>query len=258
MIHQRYFTTACVTSFRVIEVSRSNSMLEVKLGEACRLIKFYSSREKTLTEERDMLLTTVTSLQQSLQEQNNLRVENQRLKEEVMDLKRSNDRRAEAEQAEVQRLLREIGREQRKHQGELEAVRRQCRTEVELVESKVSSLMEVKDSEVTKILEEKDKEVEEMRKKLKDHEREKQSELLRLQMEFGAKLARVQSSAQRLQQQQQQHHHGSSLLPPSVFKRKLQFFQEEKNKEIMCLRERIKDLEENQRVSEGGLKRKRN
>ena len=37
--------------------------------------------------------------------------------------------------------------------------------------------------------------------------------------QFGAKLARVQSTAQWSQQQQQHQQHGSSLLPQSVFKR---------------------------------------
>lgn len=87
-----------------------------------------------------------------------------------------------------------------------------------------------------------------MKKRLKDQERERQSELLKLQMEFGAKLARVQSTAQWSQQQQQQQQHGSQLLPQSVFKRKLMYIQEEKNKEIVALRQRIKELEESQRV----------
>uniref|UniRef100_A0A1A8CSK7 Coiled-coil domain containing 152 n=1 Tax=Nothobranchius kadleci TaxID=1051664 RepID=A0A1A8CSK7_NOTKA len=63
---------------------------------------------------------------------------------------------------------------------------------------------------------------------------------------LGAKLARAQSSAQRSHQQQL---HGPNLLPQSVFKRKLQYFQEEKNKEILALRQRIRELETSQRAS---------
>ncbi|XP_013881422.1 coiled-coil domain-containing protein 152 [Austrofundulus limnaeus] len=70
-------------------------------------------------------------------------------------------------------------------------------------------------------------------------------------MEFGAKLARVETSAQRQQQQQQQQLHGA-MLPQSVFKRKLHFFQEEKNKEISALRQRIKELEESRRSAAAG------
>lgn len=45
--------------------------------------------------------------------------------------------------------------------------------------------VEAKDAEDKKLLEEKDLELEEMKKRLKDQERERQSELLRLQMEVN-------------------------------------------------------------------------
>lgn len=48
--------------------------------------------------------------------------------------------------------------------------------------------MEAKDAEVKELLEKKDLELEEMKKRLKDQERERQSELLKLQMEVNAKL----------------------------------------------------------------------
>ena len=45
--------------------------------------------------------------------------------------------------------------------------------------------MEAKDAEVKKLLEEKDVDLEEMKKRLKEQEREQQSELLKLQMEVN-------------------------------------------------------------------------
>lgn len=42
-----------------------------------------------------------------------------------------------------------------------------------------------------------------------------------------------------------------------ICSQKLQFFQEEKNKEILALRQRIKELEENQRSSDSCLKRRK-
>ncbi|XP_047200344.1 coiled-coil domain-containing protein 152 [Hippoglossus stenolepis] len=245
----------------ISQVSGRNQLLEVELDDATRLVKFYQTKEKSLTEERDSLLLTVNSLQQTLQEQCNLRVENQRLKRDVVDLKRQNERTVEDGEAEVQRLLCEMVTKEERHKRELEAVRQQSRREAELAQREGSSQVEAKDAEVKKLLEKKDLYLEEMKKRLKDQERERQSELLKLQMEFGAKLARVQSSAQwREQQQQQQQQQGSGLLPQSVFKRKLQFIQEEKNKEIGALRQRIKELEESQRcsgVSDSRLKRRK-
>ncbi|AWP14919.1 putative coiled-coil domain-containing protein 152 [Scophthalmus maximus] len=237
----------------ITEVNGKNNLLEVTLEEATRLLKFHQTKEKSLTDERDVLLVTVNRLQQTLQEQCNLRVENERLKKDTMDLKRQNQRRAEDGEAEVRRLLRDMATEEDGHQRELEAVRQRCRREVELAHR--DRFMEAKDAEVKELLEKKDLDLEEMEKRLRDQERERQSEILKLQMEFGTKLARVQSSAQWSQQQLQQQ--GSSLVPPSVFKRKLQLFQEEKNKEIAALRQRIKELEENQRTNDSRLKRRK-
>ncbi|KAK2818868.1 hypothetical protein Q5P01_024429 [Channa striata] len=230
----------------ITKVNGKNNELEIMLEDANRLVKFYLSKEKSLIEERDDLLVTVNRLQQALQEQGHLRVENERLKNNLADLEKQIERTTEDGDAEVRRLMSKTRAEEERHKRELEAVRQQCQTEVEDAQREAFSQLEAKDAKVKNLLEEKDLELEEIKKKLKDQEREKQSEVLKLQMEFGAKLARVQNTAQWSQQQQQQH--SSSLLPQSIFKRKLQFIQEEKNKEVLALRQRIKELEENQRV----------
>ncbi|XP_068609453.1 coiled-coil domain-containing protein 152 [Brachionichthys hirsutus] len=219
-------------------------MLEVMLEDANRLVKFHLTKEKIVIEERDGLLVIVKRLQQTLQEQCNLRVENDGLKKDMAHLKQQSKRAAEAGEAEVQRLLSETRADGERHKRALEAALLESRRAAEDAQRQGSSQMEAKDAEVKRLLESKDDEVEEMKRRLKEQERERQSELLKVQMEFGAKLARVQSTSQWNQQQQ-----GSGLLPPSVYKRKLQFFQEEKNKEIVSLRQRIKDLEESQRVT---------
>ncbi|XP_061590497.1 coiled-coil domain-containing protein 152 isoform X2 [Cololabis saira] len=226
---------------KITEVKGKSSMLEIMLEDANRLMKFHISKEKSLNEEKDGLLDTVKGLQQTLQEQCNLRVENERLKNDIMVLKQQNERAAEAGETDIQRLLSQMRVEDGRHQRELEVIRHQCSAEVEDARRKALNEVVARDAEVKKLLEEKDEDLEAMKTRLVEQEREKQTELLKLQMEFGAKLARVQSTAQRSQQQQPQ---GSNLLPQSVFKRKLQFFQEEKNKEISALRQRIKELEE--------------
>ncbi|XP_030599014.1 coiled-coil domain-containing protein 152 [Archocentrus centrarchus] len=228
----------------ITEVNGKNSMLQIMLEDANRLVKFYQTKEKSLIEEKDSLLVTVNRLQQTLQEQCNLRVENERLQNDIADLKQQNEKTAEVGEAEVQQLVREMRAEEERHKGALEDLRHQCLREVEDAHRECFNQLEANDAKYKKLLEKKDLDLEDMKKKLKDQERERQSELLKLQMEFGAKLARVQSSTPWSQQQQ----HVPSLVPQSVFKRKLQFFQEEKNKEIFALRQRIKELEENQRA----------
>ncbi|KAK5851684.1 hypothetical protein PBY51_023220 [Eleginops maclovinus] len=259
----RFMENFTLLEQKISEVNGKNNMLEIMLEDASRQMKFYLTRENSLIEERDSLLVTVNRLQQTLQEQQSSRrrdfphdsseyvhivVENERLKSEMTHLKQHNERAAEEGKTELQRLISELRAEGERHQRELETVRQHSRREVEDAHREGLHQLEAKDAEVKTILEKKDLDLEEVKKRLKEQERERQSELLKLQMEFGAKLARVQSTAQWSQQQQQQQD-GSNLLPQSVYKRKLQFFQEEKNKEIAALRQRIKELEENQRVS---------
>ncbi|XP_056288404.1 coiled-coil domain-containing protein 152-like isoform X2 [Pseudoliparis swirei] len=205
---------------KITAVNGKNNMLEVMLEDANRLMKFYLTKEKSLMEERDVLLVTVNRLQQTLQEQCNLRIENERLKNDVVDVKRQNERTAKDAAAELRRLVGEMRAEGDGHQRALEAARQQGRREAEDARREGFHQLEAKDAEVKELLEKRDLEVEEVKKRLKDQQRERQSELLKLQMEFGAKLARVQSAAQWSRQQQQQHD-GSHLLPQSVYRRTL-------------------------------------
>ncbi|XP_051955471.1 coiled-coil domain-containing protein 152-like [Xyrauchen texanus] len=89
-------------------------------------------------------------------------------------------------------------------------------------------------------LEKNESTLEEMRRQMREKEKEKQCQIIKLQMEFGAKLARAQSMSLKSQPQTQ----ASGPLPQNIFKRKLQFIQEEKNKEIEALRQRVRELEQ--------------
>ncbi|KAJ8778406.1 hypothetical protein J1605_013593 [Eschrichtius robustus] len=60
-------------------------------------------------------------------------------------------------------------------------------------------------------------------------------------IQFDAKLARVQTKSK--------SYPDSTVLPHSIYRRKLQHLQEEKNKEIAILRNTIHDLEQRLSVS---------
>ncbi|KAJ8286748.1 hypothetical protein GJAV_G00042830 [Gymnothorax javanicus] len=81
----------------------------------------------------------------------------------------------------------------------------------------------------------KESELEQMRRKLKEQERLNQTEIIKLQMEFSAKLARAQTTSVKVQQQPV----GIFPLPRDIYKRKLQFVQEERQREVEALRQRI-------------------
>ncbi|XP_054613495.1 coiled-coil domain-containing protein 152-like [Dunckerocampus dactyliophorus] len=241
------------------ELNGRNNLLKSKLDDANKLVKFYEIKEKRLTEERDTLLVTVNTLQQTLQEQCNLRVENESLKMNMADLRKQIERTAEDGEAEILRLHSEMKAQRQSHGRALESVMQQCRKQVEDAHTQAGNQLKAKEAEVNALLEQKDLDLEEMKKTLKDQERKQQSELLKLQMEFGAKLSRMQNTAQCNQQQQQKQHELNNTAH-NFFKRKLQFIQEEKTKQIEALRQRIKELEDTQRVgslNDNRLKKRR-
>ncbi|XP_046901312.1 coiled-coil domain-containing protein 152-like [Hypomesus transpacificus] len=211
----------------ITELKGRNNILEIKLDEADRVLKFAMTKEMFLIEGEwsdDVGLT----------------VENEKLKSRLADLIRQHERTVEEREAEVRSLVAERGVVADAQQRELETVRQQCGSEVERVRSDTRSQLEDKEAEVRELLERKEGELEDMRQRLRDKERERQSEMLKLQMEFGAEMARVQSTSQRILQPPQ----GSGLQAQNIFKRKLHFLQEEKNREIESLRQRIKELEQ--------------
>ncbi|XP_030623890.1 coiled-coil domain-containing protein 152 [Chanos chanos] len=213
---------------KLTELKGKSNIVEIKLEETNRLLRFSQSKEKCLIEERDRLLDTVSGLQQTLQQQCDLRAENDKLKIALLDMKKQTEGQREESTAEMTRLKEELKTLREHHKREL--YDRDVETQRKLA---------AKDLELKKALDMKASVLEEMRKKISETEREKHSEILKLQMEFGAKLARAQSMKGPTQQSQ-----GSCPLPQNVFKRKLQFIQEEKNKEIEALRQRVKELEQ--------------
>ncbi|KAA0720000.1 hypothetical protein E1301_Tti008373 [Triplophysa tibetana] len=156
-------------------------------------------------------------------------VENERLKDAALQTKKENVAQLEENKAQLQRLTAETRALKHQHQRELNDFAEETQRKLEL-----------KDSEIKSALEKNECALEEMRKQMREKEKEKQSQIIKLQMEFGAKLARAQSMSVK----SQTHRQASCPLPQNIFKRKLQFIQEEKNKEIESLHQRVRELEQ--------------
>ncbi|GAA6101642.1 coiled-coil domain-containing protein 152 [Tachysurus ichikawai] len=229
---------------KITELTGKNNTHEIKLDEANRLLKLSNSKEKHLIEEKAGLLGSIKCLQNNLEQQCNLRGENEKLKNVTFNLKKQNEEQVEESRACVQRLQSEMRFLQEQHQRELE----DCAADTK-------RKLEAKDAEMKAVLDKKEKAIEAMRLKMKDQEKAKQSEIIKLQMEFSAKLARTQSLSMKSQLQPP----ASGLIPQNFFKRKLQFLQEEKNKEVEALRQRVKELEQQslRTFSEPHLKRRK-
>ncbi|XP_053710531.1 coiled-coil domain-containing protein 152-like [Synchiropus splendidus] len=227
---------------KIAALHTRNCQLEMMLEEAEALIKFHLNKEKSIIEERDDLLSSVKNLQQNIQEQCHLRVVNAKLKNDVAILRQQNERAEKDRQAAVQQVLAEMKVEEERHQRELDVVRQQYRRELEQAHIDLCNQLEAKNAEMQSVLEKNASDLQDMQKKIAEQEREKQSEVLKLQLEFSAKLARMQNTAQWTKQQHKQQM--CNPIPLSVYKKKLNFIQEEKNREIAALRQRITELEE--------------
>ncbi|MED6279038.1 hypothetical protein CHARACLAT_030348 [Characodon lateralis] len=93
----------------ITELNSKKNMLEIRLEDSNRLVKLYLNKEESLIEEKESLLATVDQLQQTLQEQCDLRVENERLRKEIIHLKEENERTAEPKPQGPRYLLWETG-----------------------------------------------------------------------------------------------------------------------------------------------------
>uniref|UniRef100_A0A2I3HQ99 Coiled-coil domain containing 152 n=1 Tax=Nomascus leucogenys TaxID=61853 RepID=A0A2I3HQ99_NOMLE len=168
---------------KMIETNGKNNILDIQLEKNNSLLKVMQAKEVSIKEECATLHNIIKGLQQTIEYQQNLKVE--------------------------------------------------------LNEEKHKELIEKKEMEIS-----------ELNAKLRSQEKEKQNEIIKLQLEFDAKLARVQTKSKSYQD--------STVLPQSIYRRKLQHFQEEKNKEIAILRNTIRDLEQHLSVGKDShLKRRR-
>ncbi|KAL8203930.1 UNVERIFIED_CONTAM: hypothetical protein K2H54_065029 [Gekko kuhli] len=116
------------------------------------------------------------------------------------------------------------------------------RLEQKKTHCEMNKRLETKEEEHKQLMGKKDLEILELTRQLRAQEKEKQNEIIKLQIEFDAKLTQFQNRTPKL-------HPDPRALPQNIYRRKLQHFQEEKNKEIEVLRNTIRDLE--QRLSKG-------
>ncbi|XP_043925663.1 coiled-coil domain-containing protein 152 [Protopterus annectens] len=217
-----------------------NNLLEIHLEDANRMLKLGRAREDYMKEECTSFQSMIKSLQETIQSQCDIRDENERLKTAICDLEEKMKMLEKDYNSQIERLIVEKKNMEQEH-----------KVKVAEVQDNMNRKFEVKEAEMNGILEKKEEEILELTKRQKIQEREKQHEIIKLQMEFNAKLARIQSTSVK-------SHQDNAALPQNIFKRKLQHLQEEKSCEIASLRQTIKELE--QQVNRGHnscLKRRR-
>ncbi|XP_051709467.1 coiled-coil domain-containing protein 152 isoform X2 [Oryctolagus cuniculus] len=224
---------------KMIETSGKNNILEMKLEKTKCLLKLLQTKEVAIKEECTTLHNMIKGLQQTIEYQHNLKGENEQLKRTADLIKEKLKSHEQEYKNNITKLVNEMKIKEDEHKIEISSVYQDMQKKVELNEEKYNELIKKKEMEIS-----------ELKVKLETQEKRKQNEIIKLHLEFNAKLAKVQTKSK--------SYPDATVLPQSIYRRKLQHLQDEKNKEIAGLRNTIRDLE--QRLSVGKdshLKRRR-
>ncbi|NXV75280.1 CC152 protein, partial [Atlantisia rogersi] len=225
---------------KISEINEANNLLLLQLEKSNRLLTLSQSKEESVKEECTTLQNVIKGLTQTIENQCNVKDENDRLKGTVHILEEKLKACEQEYKDQIEKLMIEIKNKEEDHKLQLTQLHCDIRKKFEIKEAEYREQREKKELEIL-----------ELTRQMKIQNEEKQNEIIKLQIEFNAKLARVQNKTTK-------SFSDASVLPQSIYRRKLQHLQEEKNKEIEILRNTIRDLE--QRLGKGQnlqLKRRR-
>ncbi|KAM9262042.1 coiled-coil domain-containing protein 152 [Morus bassanus] len=216
---------------KISEINEANNLLVLQLETCNRLLTLSQSKEEEVKEERATLQNVIKGLIQTIENQCSVKDENDRLKGTVHILEEKLKACEQEYKDQIEKLMIEIKNKEEDHK--LEITQLNC---------DIRKKFEIKEAEYREQREKKELEILELTRQLKIQNEEKQNEIIKLQIEFNAKLARVQNKTTK-------SFSDASVLPPSIYRKlaflqKLQHLQEEKTKEIEILRNTIRGLEE--------------
>ncbi|NXN76629.1 CC152 protein, partial [Himantopus himantopus] len=216
---------------KISEINEANNLLVLQLEKCNRLLALSQSKEESVKEECTTLQNVIKGLTQTIENQCNMKDENDRLKGTIYILEEKLKACEQEYKDQIEKLMIEIKNKEEDHKSEITQLNCDIRKKIEAKEVEYREQRERKELEIL-----------ELTRQLKIQNEEKQNEIIKLQIEFNAKLARVQNKTTK-------SFSDASVLPQSIYRRKLQHLQEEKNKEIEILRNTIRDLE--QRLNKG-------
>ena len=198
------------------------------LTKKCELNK---NSEFQARQEIDRLHKIVTTLQGTLESQLKIVAENEELKNGIIKMKEEvNELRVECKQKEAEK------------KNQLEALhdfsRKECETLKMEYEEKTNGLRAL----MQNITNEKEKKIEEVKELKSLFMKEKQNEIMKVRLEYEAKLQKLQQKQMSMEPQQIQSS-SSSMVRNDILRRKLQHVQAEAQREIDELKKKIRELE---------------
>ncbi|KAI5139390.1 hypothetical protein MUG91_G6n311 [Manis pentadactyla] len=203
---------------KMIETKGKNSVLDMHL-EKLTLLKVMQTQEIFIKEEYATLHSMIKGLQQTTEYQHNLKGENEQLKRNADLMKEKLKSHEQEYKNNIAKLMSEMKIKEEGYKKEIRKLYQDMQEKVVVNEEKHKELIEKKEVEISKL-----------NAKLRTQEKEKRNEIIGLQLEFDAKLARVQTKSK--------SYPNSTVSPQSIYRRKLQHLQEGKNKGIAVLHPR--------------------
>ncbi|KAM4810108.1 coiled-coil domain-containing protein 152 [Rhinophrynus dorsalis] len=242
----------CQIEKKVSEMNGKNKLLEIQLEKSNKMWKLSHTKEADTKDDCAALKNVIKGLQETVEKQCDIRDENLSLKRRINILEGKLQAAMEEYKNNVDLIMSEMKTKEEEYKVQIQKIQREMDAKLFGFDSRCSDfLVKLKEEETNSLLSKKDEEIAALTKQLRNKETEKQSELIKQQIEFNAKLARIQNKAAK-------SHPERSTLSQNIYRMKLQHIQEEKYKEIESLRNKIKDLE--QQLSSGQdsrLKRRR-
>ncbi|XP_027736703.1 coiled-coil domain-containing protein 152 isoform X2 [Empidonax traillii] len=186
---------------KITEINEANNLLIHQLEKCNRLLTLSQSKEESIKEECITLQNVINGLTQTIENQCNVKDENDRLKSTIRILEDKLKACEEEYKDQIEKLMTEIKNKEEDHK--LEITQLNC---------DIRKKLEVKEMEYREEREKKELEILELTRQLKIQNEEKQNEIIKLQIEFNAKLARAQDKTTR-------SFSDASVLPQSIYRR---------------------------------------
>ncbi|XP_031554808.1 coiled-coil domain-containing protein 150-like [Actinia tenebrosa] len=209
------------------DLAKENASLHSQIRSLAKQIQLIQEAEKVALEECSSLRSMADKLQATLSKRCDFEDENGRLKEQIQQMKKSADALEQEHKNQITEAIKEIEVSDQMHKNEIcrlkEESQQQAKREISLLE---------------KSLQEKDSELRHLQKQLADMARDKHTEIVKLRLEYDAKLLKLQKS-----------NVAKSLNTPSshsnsdIFRKKLQAAKSQSEKDIASLKDKITQLE---------------
>ncbi|XP_027490469.1 coiled-coil domain-containing protein 152 isoform X3 [Corapipo altera] len=157
---------------KISEINEANNLLIHQLEKCNRLLTLSQSKEESVKEEYTTLQNVISGLTQTIENQCNVKDENDRLKDTIHTLEDKLKASEEEYKDQIEKLMTEIKNKEDDHK--LEITQLNC---------DIRKKFEVKEMEYREEREKKELEILELTRQLKIQNEEKQNEMIKLQIE---------------------------------------------------------------------------